>query len=169
MEKIKSSEDNQGFLKVAKLNQMKSDELLATLEKENEKFGKSIDETESFISSIESLLSVKAPNIPIDTHPLILNESVKERDWQSLIEEANSVFPNSIGFEDLLSPDDIADVYRNLDEINKEFSQKTKLKKIDWIFLATATALQCIRQYVLDPWLKKSRTNAGNNGLLSCK
>ncbi len=42
-----------------------------------------------------------------------------------------------------------------LDEIEKEFEQQTKLNSMDIKFLFLAIALQCIRQYVLTPFLER--------------
>lgn len=44
-----------------------------------------------------------------------------------------------------------------------QFSKMTGFKKVDWLFLATAIALQCIRQYILDPYMKEHRQNASSN------
>jgi hypothetical protein len=55
------------------------------------------------------------------------------------------------------------EAYRHVDEIEAEFSRKTRLEKKDMAFLVTAIVLQCARQYVLDPWLKKNRKLAGSN------
>ncbi len=43
----------------------------------------------------------------------------------------------------------------NLNRIDEEFKIKTKLNNFDVVFLITATALQCIRQYFLTPFRER--------------
>lgn len=160
MGKIRSTSENQDFLKVAKLNSELSDELYSLLEEEIRINDESIENTEKFIADMEEKLGVKVPETQIEKYPLILDKPVEDRSWDSLVEESELRYPQTLTFEDLLSPEEIADVNRNFDEINNEFNKKTKLQKLDWTFMATATALQCIRQYVIDPWLKSARVNA---------
>lgn len=162
MKKIKASQSDQEFLKVAKLNQKESDSLMLFLKEENAKWKSEIDSTERFIAEIEANTGIKAPEPQLSYHEMSI-PSIEEQDWNSLVKEAEFRFPQFLGYEDLLSPEEIAEVNRNFDAINDEFSKKTKLNKLDWSFLAIATALQCVRQYVIDPWLKNKRPSSSKN------
>ncbi len=66
-------------------------------------------------------------------------------------------------FNGFLSPKEIEQAVKgygdNFDKVANEFQDRTKLHKIDYPFLFTAVALQCIRQYVLTAF--KERQNAG--------
>ena len=83
--------------------------------------------------------------------------------YDDLVERAIKRGYTNTSIQDLLTEDEIRIADERLIAINKEFSRETKLTKTDIIFLATATALQVIRQYVLDPWLKEQRKNANSN------
>lgn len=83
--------------------------------------------------------------------------------YDDLVERAIKRGYTNTSIQDLLTEDEIRIADERFIAINKEFSRETKLTKTDIIFLATATALQVIRQYVLDPWLKEQRKNAKSN------
>lgn len=83
-------------------------------------------------------------------------------------------------YENIISPEKIEQSVReygaNIDRIRDEFMQQTKLNKTDMVFLATATALQCVRQYILTPFrervndqeaAKKVKESAENNPILN--
>lgn len=62
---------------------------------------------------------------------------------------------------ELLNESEIKEADARLQLIEAEFARKTKLNKQDRDLLITATAFQVIRQYVIDPWIKGLRRNAG--------
>ncbi len=64
---------------------------------------------------------------------------------------------------DLLTEEEIKEADETYKSIEEEFSKITRLNKTDIAFLITAIALQVVRQYVIDPYLKKHRSNAGSN------
>ncbi|MBR0121249.1 MAG: hypothetical protein IJM10_05620, partial [Clostridia bacterium] len=111
-------------------------------------------------AEIEKKTGIKAPDPAVMEQPCLLPFHTEESTWDSLVKEANTLYPQALTFEDLLSQDEIDEVCKYLDGINEDFSKKTKLKKLDGTFLAIATALQCLRQYVIDPWLKKQRASS---------
>lgn len=82
------------------------------------------------------------------------------KDWNALVNEANSEIKGDVGFENLLTQKEFAEAYAHLNQINEEFSKKTGLRKRDYAFLTVAIALQCFRQYVY-PLLKNKRLAAG--------
>ena len=162
---IKSTSSNQEFLKVAKMNQEKSEELLDEVKQLNKEADTSIQDTEAFIAEIERKTGVKAPVSPANVRPVpaipICVDA--ESNWNSLVDEASILYPQELTFEDLLTQEEIDDVLKYFDEINEEFGRKTRLNRTDWTFLVIAIALQCIRQYVIDPWLKKKRPSSNPN------
>lgn len=70
-------------------------------------------------------------------HPPVLE------DWDSLVTEANHDIPGKVLLEDVLSPEEINAAFRELEEINNEFSRETSIvNKTDLSFLAIAAGLQ---------------------------
>ena len=161
MRKYNYSKSEQEIFKVLKYNQKLSNTLLTDYKNLNANVVKQNEIDDKFISMIESKLGINIPN----NNPLVFKKtsvSIQVPEWEDLVCEANEHIPYSVGYEDLLTSEDFSNAYKHLDEINEKFSKKTSLKKLDWIFLVTAIAMQCLRQYVLDPWLKKSRPVAGS-------
>ena len=164
MSKYKFSESEQDDLKVAKYNQDISNKLLEEFKQLNTNLVASNDEDEQFLIDVENKLGIK-PQLQVFEHktsPIIRSNPVIP-DYQELVSEARANITYDVDYEDLLTSEEFASAYRHLDEINDQFAKKTGFRKIDWLFLATAVALQCTRQYVIGPWLKKQRAGANAN------
>jgi len=85
------------------------------------------------------------------------------RSWSEIVDEANTAIPGYVTLEDICSAQDFEDAYRDLDKIEKEFKESTGLTKTDIAFIVVAVALQCARQYVLQPFLDKHRLTSKQN------
>jgi len=83
--------------------------------------------------------------------------------WDEIRNEADQAILGDVILEDICSAQDFEDAFRNLKEIDDEFKKKTKLTTTDIIFIAIAVALQCARQYVLQPFLDKHRLSYKQN------
>jgi len=83
--------------------------------------------------------------------------------WDEIVDEADAAIPGYVTLEDICSAEDFEDAFRHLDEIDKEFKKKTGLTKTDVAFIVIAIALQCTRQYVLQPFLDKFRMTDKQN------
>ena len=71
------------------------------------------------------------------------------KDWDFLLQEAGGSVPDEVTIEDILTPDEITRVYKELDEIDKAFSAKASIvNRTDLKFLAVATALQVVKVFV---------------------
>jgi hypothetical protein len=162
MSKYKLSESEQDILKVAKYNQKIGNSLLEELDKLKDRATAANESNEQFLRLIEKKLGIQ-PDIVASEPTLAKCQSPIIPDWDQILGEASSIIAYDVGYEDLLTTEEFENAYRHLDEINEQFSNKTKLRKIDWIFLVTAIALQCTRQYVIDPWLQKTRPSTGTN------
>lgn len=88
-----------------------------------------------------------------------------EKSYEDLVKMAGQKGYTSTVIEDLLTPEEIADADSRYEEINKTFSRKTKLQKLDIAFLVLATALQCVRQYVLTPFKERIDDAAGSKSV----
>lgn len=153
------------LLKVAKYNQTKSEMLLSELKELNVAAQAESDDTDKFIREMEKKLGIKVPTFTSSVQELHSSERdiVPLKTWDELVAEANEAIPEYVDFEDLLTQDEMTNALKDIDRINEQFSKKTQLKKIDILFLAIATALQCTRQYIIDPWLKSRRLNADSS------
>ena len=158
-----SSKNDQDILKVLKMNQDNCQRALDQAIAMNADAELSISETDMFIAEMEKKLgidsSVAVPSQIVMTHKPIVDEIVVP-DWHELVEKARTAYPDKVSIDDILTQEEYHNAMRHLDSINAEFSHRTGFRKIDWAFFAVATALQCVRQYVLDPWIKKKRNGA---------
>lgn len=83
--------------------------------------------------------------------------------YDDLVERAHSQGYVNTQLEDLLTEREIKRADIRFENIEKEFKKDTQLTKTDIVFLVTAVTLQVVRQYVLDPMLKKNRDKAKGN------
>ena len=161
MGKYRLTDEEKDILKVAKLNQDKNEALLSEMRELKKEWTESNKSDEEFLVSVEERLGI-SDHIRIDRAKAFKRESkgAEEIEWIDLVAEAESKYNFDINFEDVLSHEEFADAYKRAVEIDREFEKKTGLWKKDFAFLTVAIALQCVRQYVLDPWLKNRRKNA---------
>ena len=155
----------QDFLKVEKLNQDQCNSGIAKAEKVMEESKKSTAKTKELISKMKIQLGDNTPKIivPNQSTSYVNRKTVNLKSWDEIVNESNAVYQNDIYFEDLLTENEFKNAYCYLNEIDMQFSKMTGFKKVDWLFLSTAIALQCVRQYILDPYMKGHRPNASSN------
>lgn len=164
MGKNKFTDTQKDMLKVAKLNQKKSEALLAEMDSCNKLWENINQDTEDFLTSMERMLGVTKSGAEVNVEDLVKARTQDEPIWwDDLVEEANAEIDYDVDFEDLLTSEEFENAYKHMDEIDKAFEKKTGLKKQDFAFLNVAIALQCARQYILDPWLKANRVEAGKD------
>lgn len=164
MRKNKFTDTQKDMLKVAKLNQKKSEALLAEMDSCNKLWENINQDTEDFLTSMERMLGVTKSGAEVNVEDLVKARTQDEPIWwDDLVEEANAEIDYDVDFEDLLTSEEFENAYKHMDEIDKAFEKKTGLKKQDFAFLNVAIALQCARQYILDPWLKANRVAAGKD------
>ena len=157
------SENDKDIVKVLKMNQDNCQKTLNQAKDLNTQADTSISDTERFIAEIERKYgidsSVAIPSqLNVSTMPAVSEIAVS--DWHQLVQDANAAYPDRVSINDILTSKEYNNAMRHLDSINEEFSRRTGFRKVDWLFFASATALQCVRQYVLDPWIKKLRVSA---------
>jgi len=162
MSKYKFDETEQDILKVAKYNQDLSNNLLEETKQLKNELSANNDKNEEFLQNIEKKLGIQSQNIEYKLPAIILSKSTIP-DWEQLRNDAKSNIIGDVDYEDLLTTEEFANAYRHLNEIDALFEKKTGLKKVDWLFLVTAIALQCTRQYVINPFIKKHRAKASQN------
>lgn len=164
MRKYKLSDEEIEILKVAKINKESSESLLSEMDELKKSWTESNKSDDAFLSSVEKKLGIAEP-IRVNREEAFQRNSkhCEELDWLELVAGAEKKYNDDINFEDLLSEEEFEEAYANVSEIDKEFEKITGLRKKDFVFLGIAIALQCARQYVLDPLLKGKRKKASTN------
>ena len=73
--------------------------------------------------------------------------------WDDILEEASKYTQDNVSLEDLLTSDEINSAYKEMSEINAEFSRSTSIvNKTDLSFIAIATGLQ-VAKSLLFPYV----------------
>lgn len=96
--------------------------------------------------------SISLSNFPIDKSPLLSDEKISSSNipsWEEIMAKTDKMVPDEVNLEDLLSAKEFQYCIEDVQRINDEFAKKTKLNKIDIIFLMTATALQTVRWIII--------------------
>ena len=84
-----------------------------------------------------------------------LEHQPQAQSWENLVSEAEQMYPEEVVLEDILSSEEIDVSFRELDEINARFAQKTGIMNpIDLSFLGVATALQVAKAFFF-PYVAK--------------
>lgn len=153
------SNDDQDILKVLKLNQNNCRNTIHIARNLNSEMAYFISETESFVNTAYKKYGVN----PYPPSQLIVPDTFfppNDIEWMELVSDARNTYPNRVSINEILTNEEYNAAMTHFETINADFSRRTGLRKEDWFFLITATALQCVRQYVLDPWIKKNRHRA---------
>ena len=157
------SGNDQDIKKVLKMNQDNCQNALDQARALNAAAEEGISKTDKYIAEIEKKLSIDSsvavPSQIVMAPKPVVSEFVAS-DWHEIVETARIAYPDKVTVDDILTQEEYKDAMRHLDSINNEFSRRTGLRKADWAFFVVATALQCVRQYVLDPWIKNMRAGA---------
>ena len=102
-----------------------------------------ISESEQLLQALGYDLPIPAPNSEIKSHvvaPIVVSES-----WEEIVRQAEERYPYDVELEDILSRAEFENAYRDLENINKEFQQSTKLDGVDLSRVIVAAALQTLR------------------------
>lgn len=89
----------------------------------------------------------------------------KDISYEDLILMAKQKGYSNVRIEELLTQEEIQEADRRFNEIENEFKLKTKLNKIDMVFLGTAIAMQVIRQYIITPLTEKNNASEASKVL----
>lgn len=80
----------------------------------------------------------------------------KEKSWEDLVKQAEEHSPENVYIEDILSEEELNGAYRELKDIEAEFSKKTSIfNKIDRSFLFIAAGLQVAKSLIF-PYISQS-------------
>lgn len=95
-------------------------------------------------------LRVEKPSV--DDNPYLADEKISVNDipsWEKVMEKTDEIVPEDVVLEELLSAEEFQYCIEDIERINDEFAQKTKLSKIDIYFTIAATALQTARWIII--------------------
>lgn len=162
MSEFEYTKEEKELNKVIKYNQKLSENLLNT--EDYKKVRNSADEN---IKSSEKLLKElgyekEFVKLKSNIQGTIKNSKLQHgsdvEEWNVLLQKAEEEIPEEVFLEDILSPAEITRIYNELDEINKEFSQKTSIvNKTDLSFLAIAIALQVTKAMLFPYFAEKAK------------
>ena len=116
---------------------------------------------ENIASAIDLLKSLGYSDAVADEMKLAKEKASKTRlehrptlqGWDDILEEASKYTQDNVSLEDLLTSDEINSAYKEMSEINAEFSRSTSIvNKTDLSFIAIATGLQ-VAKSLLFPYV----------------
>lgn len=164
MERILSEEET--LIRKAEINNNKNKEFkLASDEKikENKEWIESIGlSLDHIISNAHSKATEDSQKILSEIKNASHISNSHEIRYSDLVNIANKKGYSDTTIQDLLTKDEIENADQRLLDIENEFCLKTKLKKIDLVFLVTAVALQVVRQYVITPFSERDTADEGS-------
>jgi len=102
-----------------------------------------ISESETLLKSLGYDLLMPVPNPEIKNHTVA--PTVVSENWEDIVRQAEDRYPYDVELEDILSQAEFENAYRDLENINREFQQSTKLDGIDLSMVIVAAALQTLR------------------------
>lgn len=153
MSKFKYSSDELNMNKVLKMNQdasqsMSADEdMLQTRSSADASIESSLALLRSLgkgkdISKLSTDIAAKGKDRRLESRPVL-------ETWEEIVAQANFHEPNEVVLENIMSEAEIQSVFVELDAIEEQFSNKTRIvNKTDLSFLAIATALQVTKSLV---------------------
>lgn len=157
---FKYSEEEKELNKVLRMNQDKSNNLLhdKNIASTRMKADSSIASAEELLKSLgrhKEVLNAKNKAIEVGKNARLTNRPHIDS-WEQLVNEANKNISHDIELENLLTSSEINKSFKELDQINAEFSRKTGIiNKTDLSFLMIATALQVTKSLVFPHVAKK--------------
>ena len=103
-------------------------------------------------SHLRENINLRVEKPKIDDSPYLADEKISVNDipsWDEVMAKTDSMVPEDVVLEDLLSADEFQYCIEDINRIHDEFAQKTKLSKVDIAFLIVATALQTARWIII--------------------
>lgn len=153
MSRFKYSRDELDMNKVFKMNQDVSQSILV-----DKAMSQTRDNADANIEA--SLALLRSLNYDKDIEKLSSDIIAKGKErklehcpvlesWEEIVAQANLHTPTEVVLEDFMSEAEIQDAFKELDIIEKQFSQKTSIvNKTDLSFLMIATALQVAKSLI---------------------
>ena len=145
----KFNDNERDLLDVLKYNQDKSSNIINKVDNVNNSLDDRINDTKKLLKNL-NIDVMKYPNNSIVNNKSNTNsKNDLEKTWDDIVKEVNEEGYVNTEINDILTTNEQVQVYKKIDEINEQFSKATGLNSIDIKFLFFATALQCLRQYLI--------------------
>lgn len=160
MSRFKYSDDETDINKILKMNQDNSASLLhdQDIKLLREVADSNIDSSIKLLCSLgtnKDVLKLSA-EIAKNGKERKLKHRPELENWEQIVKQANLYDPNPVVLEDIMAESEIQSTFKEIDEINKQFSRKTRIvNKTDLSFLAIATALQVAKSLIFSYVAKK--------------
>lgn len=116
--------------------------------------------------------SILLTDFPVNNSPLLSDKKISKSSippWEEIMAKTDKMAPNEVVLEDLLSAKEFQYCIEDVQRINDEFAKKTKLNKVDTIFLLTATALQTARWIIIQQLMGDLGKTVDTNERISSK
>ena len=159
MSQFEYSKNEMDLNKVLKMNRDLSDGLSSDdgMNRARNNADKAISDSLELLRSIGKNKEIKDLSAEIDNKlkEQTLNHKPKLESWEQIVAQAYEYEPHPVVLEDIMTPSEIQAAFDELDEIDKQFSNKTSIiNKNDLKFLAIATALQVAKSLIF-PYVAK--------------
>lgn len=138
--------DDRNNLRIFKYHQKLSEQMNNRGEDLSKRLDKRILESEKLLNKLGYNPSFVRNNPPINTF-----NNLNIRSYDEILSDSSKDFDSNYicSFEDILSQEEIEDVNKRIDDIDKLFINKTKMNRTDIYILLLATALQTIKWILL--------------------
>lgn len=145
----KLNDNERDLLNVLKYNQDKSNNTINKVEEINNRLDDRINATRELLKSLNIDITKYSKDRKIKNESNTNIESSLEKTWGDIVKEVNDEGYVNSEISDVLTNKEQMQVYQKIDDINERFSKVTGLSSTDVKFLFFATALQCLRQYLI--------------------
>lgn len=145
----KLNDNERDLLNVLKYNQDKSNNTINKVEEINNRLDDRINATRELLKSLNIDITKYSKDRKIKNESNTNIESSLEKTWGDIVKEVNDEGYVNSEISGVLTNKEQMQVYQKIDDINERFSKVTGLSSTDVKFLFFATALQCLRQYLI--------------------
>lgn len=159
MGKYTYSDDEYEINKVLKYNQNLSNNLVQDMQNTKSSLDDGIAEVEALLHSLGRKLPKKTQGAEVA--PIANNKNKQSitdtpmLEWNELVDKANASVNGKIELEDILTEKEFKVAYDNIEKIETEFDNKTRLNSVDKKILFFATAVLTIKSLIAPYILKK--------------
>lgn len=145
----KFNDNEKDLLNVLKYNQDKSSNFISKIDNINNSLDDRINDTKQLLKNLNIDVGKYYDTSKAVNKDELNTNNASDITWDDVVKEANSNEYVNTKINDVLTIKEQMDVYQKIDDINEEFSKVTGLNSTDIKFLFFATALQCLRQYLI--------------------
>ena len=160
-DKYSTSKEDIQKLKVLKHHSVNLKEMGLQLDHTNKLADASILESEELLRGLGIDFKKKTNNASKSPKTNVTNYKKMElRSWEEILAEADRLVDDSVGFSDLLNPEEISAVEKRIGKLRGDFQSIHKLDKVDWAICGVSGILASI----IDIFLVQMPKNPGMLG-----